>query len=114
LRLDAGGGGGVVVSSEPAPLCDVDSFDVIDEAISELAGRRGLWIGDDAVLVHLLASLIAQAERCLPEAIATALMNGYGWDDIARLLGTSSDEARLRFDPQSSVGEGRWPRDSGG
>lgn len=101
-------------SSLPAPLSDDDSFDVVDEAISELAGRCGLWIGDDAVLIHLLASLIAQAERCLPEAVLIARANGYGWDVIAQLLGTSPDEARLRFDPQSPVADGRWPLDSGG
>jgi hypothetical protein len=95
-------------------LSDDDSFDVVDEAISELAGRRGLWIGDDAVLIHLLASLIAQAERCLPEAVLIARANGCGWDVIAQLLGTSPDEALLRFDPQSRVADGRWPRDSGG
>jgi hypothetical protein len=104
----------VVTSSLPAPLSDDDSFDVVDEAISELAGRRGLWIGDDAVLIHLLASLIAQAERCLPEAVAIVRANGYGWDDVAQLLGSSADEVRLRFDPQSPVVDGRWPRDSGG
>ena len=114
MRSDGEGGGGVVVSSQPVPLCDVDSFDVVDEAISELAGRRGLWIGDDAVLIHLLASLIAQAERCLPEAVAIARANGYGWDDVAQLLGTSPDEVRLRFDPQSPVADGSWPLDSGG
>jgi hypothetical protein len=103
-----------VTGGLPVPLCDVASFDVVDEAISELAGRRGLWIGDDAVLIHLLASVIAQAERCLPEAIATALVNGYGWDDIAQLLGSSLAEVRLRFDPESLVGDGRWPRGSGG
>jgi hypothetical protein len=96
----------VVSSGLPVPLCDVASFDVVDEAISELAGRRGLWIGDDAVLIHLLVSVIAQVERCLPEAIATALMNGYGWDDIAQLVGSSPDEVRLRFDPELLVGDG--------
>ncbi|MGC1734317.1 MAG: hypothetical protein WA731_16950 [Pseudonocardiaceae bacterium] len=103
-----------MISSLPVPLSDEDSFDVVDAAISELAGRRGLWIGDDVVLIHLLASLIAQAERCLPEAVASALVNGYGWDDVAQLLGTSSDEVRSRFDPQSPVVDGRWPREGGG
>jgi hypothetical protein len=96
-----------VTRSLPVPLCDAASFDVVDEAISELAGRRGLWIGDDAVLIHLLASVIAQAERCLPEVVATVLMNGYGWEDIARLLGSSPDEVRLRFDSESPVVEGK-------
>ena len=30
----------------------------------------------------------------------------YGWEDIARLLGSSPDEVRLRFDSESPVGEG--------
>ena len=54
------------MTDHPAPRSDDDPFDVIDDAMSALAERRGLWIGDDHVVIHLLASLIDQAERCLP------------------------------------------------
>lgn len=93
----------------PAPLSDENTFAVIDDALTALAGRRGSNLGDDLEMIGWLASLIEQAERCLPEAVSTARANGSTWDRIARLLGTSPDEARLRFDPGSAVADGRWP-----
>jgi len=99
------------MTAQPAPQSDDDTFDIIDDALTALAERRGLWIGDDHVLIHLLASLIEQAERCLPEAVHNAHTNGTSWNDIARLLGTSPHEARLRFHPDSPIADGRWPWD---
>ena len=105
------------MTAQPAPRSDDDTFDIIDDALTALADRRGLsdrrglWIGDDHVLIHLLASLIEQAERCLPEAVYNAHANGTSWNDIAWLLGTSPHEARLRFHPDSPIADGRWPLD---
>jgi hypothetical protein len=97
------------LAASPPPRSDDDTFDIIDDAVTALAQRRGLWIGDEHVMIHLLASLIDQAERCLPHEVTTARANGTSWNDIAKLLGTSPDEARLRFDPDSPVADGRWP-----
>ncbi len=94
-----------------APRTSDDTHDIIDDAITALAQRRGLWIGDDTTLIHLLASLIAQAERELPLAVTDARAEGAGWDDIGLLLGTSAHEARLRFDPDSPIADRRWPFD---
>jgi hypothetical protein len=92
------------------PISDADTYDVIDDAVAALAGRRGgLWLGDDTVLIHLLASLIHQAERWLPHAVDGARADGATWDDIAALLATSPHEAWLRFDPDSPVADPRWP-----
>lgn len=52
--------------TEPAPLSDDDTFAVIDHALTALAARRRLNLGDDHDVMHLLASLIEQAERFLP------------------------------------------------
>lgn len=93
------------------PRTDDDTNDVIDDALLALAQRRGLWLGDDTVIIGLLASLIAQAERELPLAVAHARANGASWDDIAELLATSAHEAQLRFDPDSPVADRRWPFD---
>jgi hypothetical protein len=93
----------------PAPLVDDDTYDIIDDAITELARRRGLWMSDPNI-IHLLASLIAQAERCLP-ATVTVARDECSWDDIAQLLGTNPIEAALRFDPSSPVVDSRWPFD---
>ncbi len=93
----------------PAPRTDGDSYDVLDEAITTLAQRRGLWLGDELMHIHLLASLIDQAMRTLPEAVTTARLNDVSWDNIAVLIGTSTEEAQLRFDPDSPIADGRWP-----
>lgn len=96
----------------PPPSTDDDTHEVIDDALHALAERRQLWLGSDAIVVHLLASLIAQAERSLPLAVTGALGEGGSWEDIAQLLGTSADEARLRFDPDSPIADRRWPFDT--
>ena len=51
----------------PAPATGHDSLQVLDEAIDQLARlRTPYWLGDSAVRLHALASLIAQAEQLLP------------------------------------------------
>ncbi len=59
----------------------------------------------------LIASLIDQAERFLPEMVTNARLNGHAWDEIARAIGTSPEEAHMRFDPDSRVADPRWPYD---
>jgi hypothetical protein len=61
--------------------------------------------------ITLLASLIDQAERCLPELVTTIRLNGNIRDEIACALATSPDDARLRFDPQSPIADSMWPYD---
>ena len=99
------------MTKPPAPRTDSDTFEVVDQALSELADRRHAWLGDDTVVIGLLVSLIHQAERFLPELVTTARLNGHSWDDLAIPLATSPDEARLRFDPDSPIADGRWPYD---
>jgi hypothetical protein len=99
------------LAAPPPPSSDDDTFEVIDEALAALAARRGLWLGDQHVTIHLLASLIAQAERCLPTEVTIARDNGTTWTQIAQLLGTSPHEAQLRFDPDSPVADGSRPND---
>jgi hypothetical protein len=93
------------------PVTDAQTYAVIDYALAELAARWGANLGDDMVLIRLLASLAAQAERCLPEAVVNARAQGATWSDIAELLGTSPEQAKLRFDPDSPVCDRRWPID---
>ncbi len=77
-------------STHPPPRTDDHTSEVIDDAVSALAERRRLWLGSDATVIHVLASLIAQAECELPLAVTTARDEGCSWDDIAQLLGTSA------------------------
>ena len=97
------------MTTTPGPTSDDDTFDLIDNALYTLAERRGAWLGDDLTAIILLASLIDQAERCLPELVTNARLNGHSWHQIARALATSPEEAQLRFDPQSPVADPRWP-----
>lgn len=94
-----------------APHTDEDTYDVLDAALLALAERKGLWLGTGTDLIHLLASLIAQAERALPEAVADARDEGHSWTDIAHLLATSPTQAWLRFGPESPIADRRWPHD---
>lgn len=80
----------------PDPRSGEDTYDLIDDALASIA---------------LIASLIEQAERWLPHLVHDARANGHGWTEIARALGTNPAEARLRFDPQSPIADGRWPYD---
>lgn len=89
------------------PRSGDDTYDLIDGALAALAERRSAWLGDDLTAITLLASLIDQAERCLPELAANARLNGHTWDEIARALATSPREAQLRFDPESPVADPR-------
>jgi hypothetical protein len=99
------------MAASPEPRSGDDTYDLIDDAVTALAGRRGTWLGDDIAAIALIASLIDQAERWLPQHVHDARANGHNWDEIARALATSPAEARLRFDPQSPVADGRWPYD---
>jgi hypothetical protein len=56
----------------PAPTAGPDSHQVLDEAIDQLARlRTPYWLGDSAVRLHALASLIAQAQQLLPQPSTT-------------------------------------------
>ncbi len=99
------------MNTDPGPRSGDDTYDLIDDALAALAERRGAQLGDDLTAIGLLASLIDQAERCLPELVTNARLNGHSWAEIARALATSPQQARLRFDPESPIADGRWPYD---
>ncbi len=88
-----------------------DTYDLIDDALYQLAERRGKWLGDPLAAITLIASLIDQAERMLPEHALLALDNGATWHDIATALATSPEQAKLRYSPGSPVADSRWPYD---
>lgn len=65
------------MTGKPSPHSDDDTFDLVDDALATLAERRGIWLGDDLATMTLIASLIEQAERCLPQAVHDARANGH-------------------------------------
>jgi len=82
------------------PVLDEASEAVLEEAVASLGTARGLeWVSDDGVVVHVLASLIAQAQTRLGEAVAGALDQGYTPADLFHLPGTTETEVRNQFIP---------------
>jgi hypothetical protein len=56
----------------PAPRTGDDSLQILSQAIDSLAQlRTAYWLGDSAVHLHALASLLAQAEQILPRPSTT-------------------------------------------
>jgi hypothetical protein len=94
-----------------SPRTGDDTYGPIDDALYQLAERRGKWLGDPLAAITLLASLIGQAERMVPEHALLARDNGATWNDIAAALTTSPEQAELRFSPDSPVADSRWPYD---
>jgi hypothetical protein len=82
----------------PAPVTSDDSLRVLNDAIDALARlRTAYWLGDSAVHLHALASLIAQAQQLLPQAVHDARDQELTWAQIAELLGTTATTAARRY-----------------
>lgn len=100
-----------MTSDRPGPRSDDDTFAIVDQALADLAARRVDWIADDLTAIGLVTSLVEQLDRCLPDLVTTARLNGHSWHDIAYMLATSPNQARLRFAPDSPIADTRWPYD---
>jgi hypothetical protein len=82
----------------PAPATGDDSLEVLSQAIDGLARQRtAYWLGDSAVHLHALASLIAQAEQLLPQAVHDARDQELTWTQIGELLNTTAATAARRY-----------------
>ena len=82
----------------PAPATGHDSLQILNEAIDALARlRTAYWLGDSAVHLHALASLIAQAEQLLPQAVHNARDQELTWTQIGELLNTTATTAARRY-----------------
>ena len=83
---------------QPAPTTGDDSLAVLTEAIDALARlRTAYWLGDSAVHLHALASLLAQAQQLLPQAVHDARDQELTWNQIGELLGTTASTAARRY-----------------
>jgi hypothetical protein len=81
----------------PAPRSDADSA-VLAEAVETLAKlRTPYWLGDSAVTLHALASLIAQAHAMIPNAVHAARDQDRTWAEIGQLLNLSPATAARRY-----------------
>jgi hypothetical protein len=93
------------------PRSGDDTYDLIDNALYQLAERRHRWLGDPVTAITLITSLIDQAQRMIPMLATEARENGASWHDIATALGTSPGQAELRYSPDSPAADCRWPYD---
>ena len=84
-------------SALPRPQVGLDTRIVMDRAVVDLADRRLLATLDPSTQLHLLASLVAQAESWLGEQVAAAREDGASWAVIGRLLDVTATEARQRY-----------------
>ena len=82
----------------PAPVTGDDSRQVLTNAVDNLARQRtAYWLGDAAVHLHALTSLIAQAQQLLPQAVHDARDQELTWTQIGELLGTTAATASRRY-----------------
>lgn len=81
-----------------APTTGTDTATVLDAAIEHLGDLRGLPRPRDAsAYLHLLASLIAETERLLPQTVADARDEQCSWAQIGDLLGVTRASAQQRL-----------------
>ena len=81
-----------------APATGDDSAAVLDQAIGSLGTLRNMvWVGDAGVNLHLLTSLIKEAESRFLRAVADARDQEYSWAEIADLLGVTRASAWQRY-----------------
>jgi hypothetical protein len=82
----------------PAPTTGEDSLAVLNNAVDQLARlRTAYWLGDSAVRLHALTSLITQATQLLPQAVHDARDQELTWAQIGELLGTTAATAARRY-----------------
>jgi hypothetical protein len=82
----------------PRPATGDDSLAVLTAAIDNLARlRTAYWLGDSAVHLHALASLITQAQQLLPQAVHDARDQELTWTQIGELPGTTAATAARRY-----------------
>ena len=82
----------------PAPTTGDDTLAVLNNAVDQLARlRTAYWLGDSAVHLHALTSLIAQATQLLPRAVHDARDQELTWTQIGELLNTTAATAARRY-----------------
>ena len=89
-----------LASEHDPPPARVDelSASVVTEAVDTLAGlRTTYWLGDAAVHLHALTSLIAQAQQLLPDAVRQARDQELTWTQIGQLLNLAPNTTAKRY-----------------
>jgi hypothetical protein len=79
---------------------DHQTYEVLDDAVEQIASQRQLSLASDTGMLSTLGSLARQLDQMIDQAIAeTDLGHQVTIAEIADLLGISDDEARRRYVP---------------
>jgi molybdenum-dependent DNA-binding transcriptional regulator ModE len=70
---------------------------LVEEAVGSLVVSRGGGRGDAGAVLSALASLIAETQRRLPDAVADARDQEYTWAEIAARLATTTSVVSRRY-----------------
>lgn len=90
------------------PHVDEETLALVDHAVESLAFLRGSVSSDAGAALSCLASLIAEAQGRLPDAVAAARDQDYTWPEIAARLATTTCTARRRYSGYASW-VASWP-----
>lgn len=82
---------------------DVACRALLDDVVASLILLRGGHPKDPGATISVLASLIAEADSRLPDAVADARDHRYTWDRIAERLGTTIPTAQRRYSAHHRV-----------
>jgi len=79
------------------PHLDEETLALVDDAVESLACLRGSVGSDAGAVLSCLASLIAEAQGRLPDAVAAARDQDYTWSEIGTRLAITASAARSRY-----------------
>lgn len=96
------------MTSNPSPRSGEDSYDIVDDALTALAERRGLWLGNNITAVALVTTLIQQAQQFLPTWCTTPSQRLQLATDRLR-AGSQPRRRPAAIRPRLTLAEGRWP-----
>lgn len=84
------------------PYVDDDTLALVEGAVESLVLMRGSGRGDAGAVLSCLASLIAEAQSRLPDAVADARERDCSWAEVAVRLAASACTVRRRYGDYSS------------
>lgn len=79
------------------PYVDDKTIALVEKAVETLVLLRGSGQGDAGAVLSCLASLIAEAQARLPDAVADAREQDYAWAEIAVRLAVTASILRRRY-----------------
>ena len=79
------------------PYVGFDTWALVKAAVKHLSGSRDGPVGDARAELSCLASLVAEAQSQLPEAVSDAREQGDSWAQVASRLAVAASTARRRY-----------------